>query len=167
MSELKTKQTAADSANDWGSRGHVRTLVLMALTVGAIYISYRLAAPFLPALAWALALAILFAPLHRWLESKVKYPDLAATISVLVVIVIVVVPVTFVMERILGEAARGAETIKTLVESGEWRRTLESYPVLAPIGQWIEQQLNLPGLINTVSSWLTNLGASFVQGSVL
>lgn len=167
MSELKIKQTAADSANDWGSRGHVRTLVLMAVTVGAIYISYRLAAPFLPALAWALALAILFAPLHRWLESKVKYPDLAAMISVLVVIVIVVVPVTFVMERIIGEAARGAETIKTLVESGEWRRTLESYPVLAPVGQWIEQQLDLPGLINTASSWLTNLGASFVQGSVL
>lgn len=163
--EPKTKP--ALTANDWGTHSHVQTLVLMAVTVLGIYLCYRLAAPFLPALAWALALAILFAPLHRWLESKVKYSGLAATISVLVVIVIVVVPVTLIMERIIGEAARGAETIKTSVESGQWRHTLESYPVLAPAGQWIERQLDLPGLINTASAWLTNLGASFVQGSVL
>ena len=167
MNEPITKQIAAQNANNWGSRSHVHTLVLMALTVGGIYFCYRLATPFFPALAWALALAVLFAPLHRWLESKVKYPNLAATISVLVVIVIVVVPVTFVMERIIGEAARGAETVKTLVESGAWRHTFESHPVLAPVGQWIEQQLDLPGLINTATSWLTTLGASFVQGSLL
>lgn len=167
MNELKTKQTATQNANDWGSRSHVQTLVLMAVTVGGIYFCYRLSAPFFPSLAWALALAILFVPLHRWLESKVKYPSVAATLSVLVVGMIVVVPVTFVMERIIGEAVRGAETVKTLVESGAWRRTFESYPVLAPVGQWIEQQLDLPGLINTATSWLTTLGASFVQGSLL
>jgi len=167
MKELNTRKTVAQVANDWGSRSHVHTLALMAVTLAAIYFSYRLAAPFFPSLAWALALAVVFVPLNRWLESKVKYPNLAATISVLVVIVIVVVPVTFVMERIIGEAARGAETVKTLVESGAWRRTLESYPLLGPVGDWIEQQLDLPGLINTATSWLTNLGASFVQGSVL
>ena len=167
MSELNTKQTDTPRADDWGSRSHVHTLVLMALTVVGIYFCYRLAAPFFPSLAWALALAVLFVPLHRWLESKVKHPNLAAMISVLVVIVIVVVPMTFVMERIIGEAARGAETVKTLVESGAWRHTFESHPVLAPVGQWIEQQLDLPGLINTATSWLTTLGASFVQGSLL
>ena len=167
MSELNTRQTDTPREDDWGSRGHVHTLVLMAMTVAGIYFSYRLAAPFFPSLAWALALAVLFVPLHRWLESKIKSPNLAAMISVLVVIVIVVVPVTFVMDRIIGEAARGAETVRTLVESGAWRRTFESYPVLAPVGQWIEQQLDLPGLINTATSWLTTLGASFVQGSLL
>ena len=167
MNEVKSRKTAAPTANDWGSRSHVHTLALMAVTVGGIYFSYRLAAPFFPPLAWAMALAVLFVPLHRWLESKVKVPNLAATISVLVVIVIVGVPVTFVMERIIGEAARGAETVKTLVESGAWRRTLESYPLLAPVGDWIGQQLDPPALINTATAWLANLGASFVQGSVL
>lgn len=167
MNALKTKQTAVQIANDWGSRSHVHTLVLMAVTVVGIYFCYRLAAPFFPALAWALALAVLFAPLHRWLGSKVKYPNLAATICVLVVAVIVVVPATFVAERIIGEAARGAETIETMVESGEWRRALEAHPRVAPVGHWVEQQFDLPGMVNSASSWLTNTAASFVRGSVL
>ena len=167
MNKPKTKNIAAQIENDWASRGHVRTFALLAVTVSGIYFSYRLAAPFIPSLAWAMALAVLFIPLHRWLESKVKYPNLAATISVLAVIVIVGVPVTFVMERIIGEAARGAQTVKTLVESGAWRRTLESYPLLMPVGDWIGQQLDLPKLITTSTSWLANLGASFVQRSVL
>ena len=147
MNELKTKQIAALIANDWGSRSQVHTLVLMAVTVVGIYFCYRLVAPFFPALTWALALAVLFAPLHRWLESKVKHPNLAATICVLVVALIVVLPATFVAERIIGEAARGAETIKTMVESGEWRRAFEAHPLIAPIGHWIERQFDLPGMV--------------------
>lgn len=167
MNELKPEQTTAPIANDWGSRSHVHTLVLMAVTVAGIYVCYRLAEPFFPALAWALALAVLFAPLQRWLESKVKYPNLAATISVVVVAVIVVVPATFVAERIIGEAAKGAETIKTVVESGAWRRALEANPRITPVGRWIERQFDLPGMVNTATSWLTNAAASFVRGSVV
>jgi predicted PurR-regulated permease PerM len=167
MDELKTHPTPAEIANVWGSRNHVHTLLLMAVTVVGIYFSYRLAAPFLPALTWSLALAILFAPLHRWLESKVKSPNLAATISVLMVAVIVVVPATFVADRIIGEAVSGAETIQTIIESGEWRRIFEAHPLIAPAGDWIARELDLTGLVNTATSWLTSMGASFVQGSVL
>lgn len=167
MNELKTKKNAALTANDWGSRSHVHTLLLMAVTVVGIYFCYRLAAPFFPAFTWALALAVLFAPLYRWLESKVKYPNLAATICVLVAALIVVVPATFVAERIIGEAARGAETINTMVASGEWRRAFDAHPLIAPVGHWIERQFDLPGMVNNATSWLTSTAASFVHGSVL
>lgn len=167
MTESKTRAVSAQIENDWGSRSHVQTLVLMAATALGIYFCYRLAVPFLPALAWALALAVLFAPLHRWLATKVKHPDLATSICVLLVALIVVVPAIFVAERIIGEAARGAETVRILVESGEWRRTLEAYPLIAPIADWIEQQLDLPGIINSATSWLTETAASFLRGSLL
>ena len=167
MNAAKSIKVAAHAQDDWGSRSHVHTLVLMAVTIGGLYFSYRLAAPFFSSLAWAMALAVLFVPLHRRLERKIKHPNLAAMISVLAVVLIIGVPMMFVMERMIGEAVRGAETIKNLVESGAWRRTLESNSLLAPVGDWIEQQLDLSGLINGATSWLTNLGASLVQGSVL
>lgn len=167
MNDLKAKQTATPTAHDWGSRSHIHTLVLITVTLVAIYFCYRLAVPFFPALAWALALAVLFAPLHRWLESKVKYPNLAASLSILIVALIVVVPATFVLERMVAEAIGGAETIRTLVESGQWRRAFESHRFLAPIGLWIEQQFDLPGIIKNATTWLTNAAASFVRGSVL
>lgn len=167
MSELKTKENAALAANDWGSRSHVHTLLLMAGTVAGIYICYQLAAPFIPAFTWALALAVMFVPLYRWLEPKVKYPNVAATICVLAAALIVVVPATFVAEQIIVEAASGAETIKTMVESGQWRRAFDTRPRIAPVGHWIERQFDLPAMVNNATSWLTSTAASFVQGSVL
>ena len=154
-------------ANDWGSRSHVHALVLLAATAGGIYLCYLLSAPFLPALAWALALAVLFTPLQRRLETKIKSRNLAATSSILIVALIVVVPATFAAERLIGEAAKGVDVIRTKVESGEWRQAMEIHPRIAPVVQWIEQQVDLPRTVQTVASWLTNTAASFVRGSLV
>jgi predicted PurR-regulated permease PerM len=54
-----------------------------------------------------------------------------------------------------------------LFDSGEWRRTFEEHPSLAPVGHWVERQIDLPGLINNATAWLTGTAASFVQGSML
>jgi predicted PurR-regulated permease PerM len=139
----------------------------MAVTVAGIYICYLLAAPFIPVFIGALALAILFAPLYRRLEKKIKHPNLTATICVLVAALIVIVPAIFVAQRISGEAVNGAGTIKTLIESGEWHRVLDAHPRIAPIGHWIEQRFDLPEMINNAASWLTSTAASIVHGSVL
>lgn len=126
---------ATPSASDWGSPSHIQALVLIAATGAGLYLCYRLALPFLPALAWALALAVLFTPFHRWLESKLARPSLAAAVSVLLVGLMVAVPATFVAQRLITESARGAEIINTKVESGEWRRALEAQPRLAPLAE--------------------------------
>lgn len=154
-------------ADDWASPGHVRTLVLLAATSLGIYLCYRLAAPFLPALVWAAALAVLFTPLQRWLESKFKRPGLAAAVSVLVIGLIVVVPVSFVGQRLVLQAAKGAELIETKFATGEWRRTFEAQPRLAPLADRIEHQLDLPETVRSVTSWLSNAAATVVKGSVL
>jgi predicted PurR-regulated permease PerM len=120
-----------------------------------------------PPLTWALALSVLFMPLHRWLESTVKHPNLAAAVSVLVIGLIVVVPATFLGQRLVSEAVIGADTIRARVESGEWQRVLDGYPRVAPIAQRLEGQIDLPGTITTIAAWLTNAIASFVTGSVV
>ncbi|MBE0558858.1 MAG: AI-2E family transporter, partial [Proteobacteria bacterium] len=106
MRERETNQAKAPSSNGWTSRNHINTLVLLAGTVIGVYLCYRLTEPFLPALAWALALAVLFVPFHRRLESKLKKPNLAASISILLIGLIVVVPATFVGERLISEAVK-------------------------------------------------------------
>ncbi len=151
--------------NDWGSRGHVQTLVLMAATVLGVFLCWRLAVPFMSALVWALALAIVCAPCHEWLESKLKRPNLAALVSVLGIGLTVLGFATFVGQRLVQEAVNGAELIATKVESGEWRHALEAHPRLAPLADWMERQ-DLPGTVKTVATWLTTTGASFVKGSV-
>ncbi len=149
------------------ARSHVQTIVLLVTTTLGIYVCYRMAAPFLPALAWALALAVLFTPLQQWLESKLKRTSLAAMLSVLVIGLIVVVPATFVGHRLVRQAAKGAELIETKVRSGEWRRALATQPRLAPIAEKIEQQIDLPGTINSLVTWLSTTAGSIVRGSLV
>jgi predicted PurR-regulated permease PerM len=132
-----------------------------------IYLCYRLALPFLPALAWALALAALFTPLHRWLEAKFKSPNLAASLAVLVASLTVAVPASFVGQRLITEAAKGANIIKTKVESGEWRRAIEAQPRLAPLGDWIERKVDLPGIAKDLTTWLTGTAGNILTGSVV
>lgn len=167
VSDPETRKKAVLAKKDWGSRSHLHILLLMAVTVGGVYFCCRLVAPFIPAFCWALALAVLFAPLHKWLLEKIKSPNLATTICVLVAVLIVVGPATFVADRIIIEATKGGENIRAMVDSGEWRRAFEGHPFIAPIGKWIEQQFDLSGMLDTVTSWLTSTAASVVQGSVL
>ncbi len=167
MNKHETEQTVASVGNDWGSRSHVQILVLIAATALGIYLCYRLAQSFLAAIGWALALAVLFTPLHRWIELRLKRPNLAATVTILVVGLIVVVPATFVGQRLIMESARGAEIIKTKVESGEWRRAIQAQPRLAGVIDWVERKVDLPGTIKDIATWLTATAGSILKGSVV
>ena len=121
-----------ENGSGWGSRSHLHVLALMAATALGIYLCYRMALPFVTALTWALTLAVLFMPVHRWLESTVRHSNLAASVSVLVIGLIVVVPATFVGQRLVSEAVTGADTIRAKVESGSGSASSTSTRALRP-----------------------------------
>ncbi|MEO8160296.1 MAG: AI-2E family transporter [Arenimonas sp.] len=150
-----------------GSHRQVHTLLLMAVAVAALYLCYRLVAPFVPAMAGALALAVLFAPLHRWLERHLGAGNLAANACVLVVALIVVVPFFVLAGRLINELGRGAQAVQALVDSGSWRAVFDQHALLAPIGRWLDKQVDLRAIVAASAAWLSSTGASLVQGSVV
>ena len=81
-----------DNTSEWASRSNIHAIELLAATAVGLYLCYLMVLPFVPALTWALALAVLFMPVHRWIESAVKHASLAASASVLTISLIVVVP---------------------------------------------------------------------------
>ncbi len=167
MSASERPLPTPEDSSDWGSRSQVRGLVLMVMTVGGIYLCYRMALPFLPALAWALALALLLVPVQRWLEPKLRSPGLAAGILVILVGVVVLFPAMLVGDRMIAEAASGADAINAMTASGQWRHNLQAYPMLAPAAEWVERQFDLPDTVNAITSWLTGTVASLARESVL
>lgn len=162
--ESDTKQVAPAG---WDSPRNVQTFVLLAATVFGSYLCYLLVAPFLSSVVWALSLAVLFLPLQRWMESKLKRPGVAALVAVLVVGLMVVVPATFLAQRLLTQVTAGAQLIEKKVDSGEWRRALEVQPRLAPLVDKMERQLDLPGIVKTFTRWLSNTAGAIVKGSMV
>jgi predicted PurR-regulated permease PerM len=166
MTKQENKKTQASVEDDWGSLNHVHTLVLMMATVLGIYLCYRLAVPFLPVLAWALTLAVMFAPLQSWLESKLKYRNFATLISIVLIGFLVAVPVIFVGEQLIVQVVKGSQLIESKVNSGEWRRTLEAQPQLAPIVAKVERYVNLPENVKTLNAKLASTAGNIIKGSI-
>lgn len=135
--------------------------------VAAIVLCVLIAWPFLGAITWALTLAILFLPLHVRVEKIIKHPNIAALLSTAIVIIVVVVPAIFVIERLITEAASGILSLQARVENGELQALLDSHPTLAPLGNWIDRQFDLPSMMASIATWLSDIGATFVKGSLL
>lgn len=150
-----------------GRRSRPNAYTLAAASIAGVVLCLIIAWPFLGAITWAAALTILFSPLHTRIEATLKYPNLAAVFSVGIVAIVVVVPAAFVVESLITEAASGAISLQERIASGELQKFLDTYPSIAPLGAWIDRQFDLPSMMATVATWLSNIGATFVKGSFL
>lgn len=151
---------------DWGSRGHVHTLVMFALTALLLFLCYRMAVPFLSPLAWALALTIITLPFHRLLERTIKYHGLAAALSVVAAAISVVAPVAIVTSNIAQQVGENAETLRERIESGEWRGALEPYPQLVPPVEWIDRQFDVEASLKGATAKIGAAAGDFVKSSL-
>src|SRR5687767_3623023 len=96
----------------WLTRERALVLVLISATALAFYVCYLLAYPFLPSLAWALALAVIAHPLHDWLENRIRRPNIAAGLAVVIVAVAILAPTLFVLHSLLAQVADKAQLVQ-------------------------------------------------------
>jgi predicted PurR-regulated permease PerM len=167
MKDPPAQAPSSPVSPNWGARNPVGTIVLMGVTALGLFLCYRLAAPFLDAIVWALALAVLFAPLQCWLESKLRHPNLSAILTVVMIGLLVGAAVTFVGQRLMHQAAAGAELIDAKIKSGDWRSALAAQPRLSALADRIERQIDLPGAAQSLATGLSTAAKSFVKGSVV
>jgi predicted PurR-regulated permease PerM len=149
-----------------GPTSRLRAFILLAITIGGLVVCYFLTLPFLSALVWALALAILCAPLHRWLETKLKSPGLAAFISVFWIGLVVVAPAIWLGSWLVAELASAAVALKDRAASGDWQRFLERHAALSTLLPWIDQW-DLPETVGRAATSAAAATASLVRGWAL
>ncbi|MGD9540046.1 AI-2E family transporter [Methylocystis sp.] len=142
----------------------VFVLARLAVTLAFIGAALLVAAPFLPALTWALVLAVLFIRPQHLLE-RILPRSLAAGVSVLIIGLVVVGPLLLVVEQIVSEAASGVAYVQQAAQEGDWRVMLKAHPWLANLQQWIERRFDLQSIFSQVGAFLTNLAANFLRAS--
>jgi predicted PurR-regulated permease PerM len=160
----KREGTPRRAESGWLTRERLLVLTLIAATAVAFYLCYLIARPFLSALAWAVALAVIAHPLHDWIARRLHYPNLAAALVVVIVVLAVVVPTIFVAQQIVRKAADSVQTLQT--EQEQWRNVIERNPRLEPILRWAEQRFNLKDAARNAEEALAARASSLVTGSV-
>jgi predicted PurR-regulated permease PerM len=155
-----------ETQNGWFTRERVLVLALAAVTVGAFYLCYRLALPFVPAITWALAIAVVAHPLHRWMHRRLSSKSLAAGLTVLIVTVTLLAPAVFVVQQATSDAISSAEGLKEAVSDGRWREAVGKNAFLSSALDWIEREVNVKAQLEKLAADVLEGAKKFVSGSI-
>ncbi len=136
----------------------LRTLVLLVLTAMALYLCWRMVAPFLPPFAWALAVSVAIHPLRSLLMARLSR-TFAASMTVFIAILILAVPGGLLVSELIDESTNGVAALQSTVDLSNWRQAAESNiflkPLLAEIARFGVDLKDLgPEIANRLGAWL-------------
>lgn len=147
----------------WWTREHALIVVLVAATALLLFLCWKLVQPFLDPIAWAIALAVISFPLHRWIARRVKKPGLAAVLAVFVIALLIVGPMIFVGHNVAKEVNSGMQMLqgqdgqlKLPDAQGSW--------IGAKVSEW-EQQFHLSQHLQGMAAEIGKRGVQVVTGS--
>lgn len=143
----------------------VSRLVLTSAIAVGVAVCALIAWPFLAAIVWSVTLAVLFAPLDAVIRRRIRSTGLAAAATVAITAGIAVVPTILVIGTFLNEAVRGAAIIAPKIDANGWTEAVGQHPWLAPALQWIQDRIDLPDLMRSLTSTLANWSGSIVRAS--
>lgn len=163
---LQANPTSTESDSGWLSRERAMALALIAITVIVFYLCYLLALPFLPALAWGLALAIVAYPVHRRIERVLGRPSIAAGISVALVGAVLILPCFFVAQRLITEAISRVEAVQEYLSEDRWQETLAAHPNLASAVDWLNVNVDISQEFQATAKNVASKLPGYLNGSL-
>lgn len=117
--------------------------------------------PFYGAIMWAVIIAILFAPLHRWLLRKLKgRRNLAASLVMALVLVGGVLPFAV----LTASLAREASVVYERFESGDWNAAIYLRGLFDALPDWVTDLLARAGVAD-FDNLQRQLGAALARAS--
>lgn len=149
VAECEVSQVGTSSAvllrmaqEGWFSRERLLTLALILAFLLALYLCWLIISPFLTAIAWALALAIVGHPVHAWLSRHIDSRGLSAGLAVALVAVVLIAPAVLVAQAIISEAVEGVGRLQKDSGAGLWEG-LQRNPYLGRVVRWALANVNI------------------------
>jgi predicted PurR-regulated permease PerM len=154
-----------DAKQGDGTLRVLRAVALAVLTVLAIYLCWKLAAPFINAFTWGFTLTLVCAPLRKWLFSRL--PKLPATVLIMALVVIAIaVPLTVFLRQLLQESLKAQSLLRSSIQADGWRSAISANRWLGPLWTWADQQLDLSEIAQQIAAAIARWAAPAVAHSV-
>lgn len=162
---------SANSRTRVTSRERISLFVLISMAVIGVGLCAFIVRPFVPGLAWALALAVVAYPLHQWILRHWEHPNLAAGATVLIVLLVLLVPAIFLVWQIGKQATGRFEQVQEQLESGSVRKMLDRVPLAGKAYDWFTGNSGqapaaediAPAVQRRAGTWLRTIIWSVVQ----
>jgi predicted PurR-regulated permease PerM len=163
---MNKRAISTEQDDRWLTRERVLVIVLAIVTAAVCVLGFQLVQPFIPAITWAIVLAVVAHPLHERLLRAIRRPSLAAAITVVIVTVALALPAAFVARQVAVEALESSQSMRTLLDGEHWKATLDRFPRLAPLRRWVDEQVDVRGEIKRASEAIAKNVREFLAGSV-
>jgi predicted PurR-regulated permease PerM len=143
-----------------------RRIVLFLFTLGLLVLCFFIALPFLSALTFATALAVVTHRPYCWLENRIKKPDIAAALAVVLVFLVVIAPAVFIGQSLGKQLYAGAKAVQDGTLQQNVDAALARYP---QVNTWVERistEFNLRDAAQRAADFATNWLGRFLGGSI-
>ncbi len=127
---------------DWLTRERILAVVLVAASVLVGWLCWRMVEPFVPALTWAVVLAVIAHPVHERILARLAWPGVAAAMAVVAVSVVIALPTALLAREIGREAAASVDLFHKLADGERWKQALRRVPALDPVRDWAEREID-------------------------
>jgi predicted PurR-regulated permease PerM len=135
-----------------------------------VYLCWRIVAPFLTAVCWAFALALIAEPTYAWLLRRSLPRSLAALMIIVFVAVLVVGPGTVLASALAREASDVVNRAASDAGIKNMRDAIENSSRAGPAFRWLDARYDLPKeamqIARSVAGWASASVSSVLTGSV-
>jgi predicted PurR-regulated permease PerM len=157
------KPVIPDSGAASDRPAHRRRWPLLALTLLAWAAVAAAVVPFLPALTWALVLAIVAQPLQRRLRRHVRHAGTRAAIVMALLLMAIAMPAIGLAPVLSSEAMRAWEELRSESVRARLDEFVRSHAAVAPVVNWLREYMPAG---QDIATRLTSHVGKLVGGSV-
>jgi predicted PurR-regulated permease PerM len=125
------------------TRERLSAVVLASITVLALAGRAVLLAPFVPALAWALALGVVIEPLHAALARRLRWRNVTAGLCVVGTAAALLGPAMATGNTAVGELADVAKRSEVAARALAWRDTVRPLPMGQGVADRISRRVDV------------------------
>jgi predicted PurR-regulated permease PerM len=148
------------------TRERLLTVVLAILTFFALYICYLIIEPFIPAMAFALALVVATQRPYQWLKRKIKRETATAAIAVILVALLIIGPAAALTTYIFQMAVDNITELRQGGNVASLRQKLEQQPLVGPLVKQFGERFRIEEQIGNMGQAIAARASGVLSGSI-
>jgi predicted PurR-regulated permease PerM len=148
------------------TRSRGKLAVVSAATIVCLYLCYRLAQPFMPALVWAVTGAVVTHGFVQWLGRWIKSSNWRAAAAVTVVVIVLFTPavgLVYYAAIQIGESLQHLDPNQVLAQ---WQAAIGDNPRLASAWQRVSQHFDVASTAGQLTERAREFVTAFISGSL-